>query len=73
LEIFDKFLSELPHKYKVVVPGNHDLNLDKMVVKDVQEKILPHCTAFLVDQMINVEGINIYGSPWNGHGKHSTK
>ncbi len=67
IEYFNKFLGKCKHKYKIVVPGNHDYTLDKYSPEEVMKKFLPNCTAFLVDKAITIEGITFYGFPWNGH------
>ena len=57
-----------------MVPGNHDNCLGRGNVKTQCEKLLPHCHHVLVDESINVFGINFYGSPWIppiGTGEHS--
>lgn len=75
---FCKFLQSLPHKHKVVIAGNHDLTLDEASydetwhrfqhprrynTDDVRAKIKSVCT-YLEDDMVEIEGISIYGSPW---------
>jgi len=73
---FNDFLRDLPHKYKVVIAGNHDVTFhpeyylkkgkrfhttlqDHVAVK----KSLSSC-IYLEDSEVTVEGIRIYGSPW---------
>ncbi|WP_339132990.1 MAG: metallophosphatase domain-containing protein [Candidatus Electrothrix sp. GW3-4] len=59
---FNKFLRSLPHKYKVVVAGNHDHRLT-----DDPEKAtaLLSEAIYLQDETVVIEGITIYGAPWN--------
>jgi len=64
LEDFNSFLGKLPHKYKVLICGNHEMcitpkNIDKTSV------LLSNCTHYLEDSFIEIEGIKIYGSPWH--------
>jgi len=59
---FYKWIEHLPHKYKILIAGNHDYFLDKEP-KRIQE--LP-CT-YLQDASIEIEGLKIYGSPWVPH------
>ena len=47
----------------IVVPGNHDTCLGR-AGKDNLKDLLPHCHHVLVDESVNVFGINFYGSPW---------
>jgi Icc-related predicted phosphoesterase len=55
-------VGKLPHKYKVFISGNHCvcLNPDR---PDLSQKLLSNMT-YLQDQLIDIEGIRIYGSPW---------
>ena len=77
---FNQFLKSLPHTYKVVVPGNHDLLFDPYpsIYKDkYYEKIsadkyssedvrsiINDNCIYLFDSMCQLFGYNIYGSPW---------
>jgi Icc-related predicted phosphoesterase len=58
LRDFDKWLGELPHRYKVVIPGNHDY-----VLEDPQQHWQISNATLLVDSGIEVEEIKIWGSP----------
>jgi len=58
---FDFFLSQLDHTYKIVVAGNHDLlfqNEHQAAAASLKNGI------YLQDKAIEIEGIKIYGSPW---------
>jgi len=60
---FNEWMKSLPFKHKILVLGNHDYcepDVDKI------QKKFPYCT-YIQDRSIQVEGINIYGSPWSGH------
>lgn len=74
LEGFDDWLGELPYKHKVVIAGNHDLCFDKdfkgnhvagreVVDPEKARAILTNC-IYLEDSMVEIEGIKIWGSPW---------
>lgn len=59
-----QWLKSLPHKYKVVIAGNHDFlfQSDKQKAKmalDATGELI-----YLQDETAIVEGIKIYGSPW---------
>jgi len=58
---FNSFLKSLPHKYKIVVGGNHDHLLASS--PDLGRKLL-HDAIYLQDESVIIEGIKIYGSPW---------
>jgi Icc-related predicted phosphoesterase len=64
---FCTWFENLPHKYKIFVPGNHDTSFEKGFVK---KENFPGI-MFLVNEEIIIEGIKIYGSPMTpsfGHG-----
>lgn len=58
---FNNWLGELPHKHKIVVAGNHDFLFEKLPGQ--AEGLLTNAT-YLRDQAVVVEGLKIYGSPW---------
>ena len=55
---FSNWLGELPHRYKVVIPGNHEYLLEEPRERD----ILTNATL-LVDSGAVIEGVHIWGSP----------
>lgn len=58
---FASWITNLPYKYKVIVFGNHDDNY-----KNVQDYCKKYKNIiFLYDELINLYGINIYGSPYS--------
>src|ERR1039458_3961317 len=59
MEDFNNWLGKLPHKYKLVVCGNHDLDLGRGM--DGHE-IFTNAT-YLQDELVEIEGLRIYGSP----------
>jgi Icc-related predicted phosphoesterase len=58
LRDFDDWLGELPHKYKVVVPGNHEYLLE-----EERNRAAIMNATLLVNDGIEIEGIRIWGSP----------
>ncbi|CAJ0582654.1 unnamed protein product, partial [Mesorhabditis spiculigera] len=76
LETLNEEFGKLPHKYKVVVAGNHDLGFDdtedwskrhyKYPTDGTREgyKLLTN-VQWLQDRLIEIEGIKIYGSSWH--------
>ena len=74
---FNKFLSSLPHRHKVVIAGNHDITFDleneSTLKRDFNilrnsnfrevKSILKDC-IYLEDSFCIVENYKIYGSPW---------
>jgi Icc-related predicted phosphoesterase len=79
MDRFRDFLKRLPYKHKIVVAGNHDFVLDrqnyetkhkpkrhkyeKMNSEDEIQKLKEVCT-YLDHESTVVEGINIFGSPY---------
>jgi len=62
VQAFNNWLGTLPHKYKVVIAGNHDGWLEKA---DSLVKLAVFSNAlYLEDAETNVEGLRIYGAPW---------
>lgn len=72
VEDFNKWLGELPHKYKIVVAGNHDRSFD---LKDLEgapthamryygRDRLPNATHYLLNDGCEVEGLRFWGSPY---------
>ena len=64
LEYFAKFndwLGTLPHKHKIVVPGNHDIDAGNENYAIV-EALMVQC-HWLVNQAVTIDGIKFYGVP----------
>lgn len=55
-----KWLAIQPHRYKVVVPGNHD----RAMVGQHGKLDGFAGIRFLVDALVEIEGRRIYGTPW---------
>ena len=76
---FNEFLGQLPHKHKIIIPGNHDLLFDphdfktkrmfKTKLKPAQNtpqmarSLLTNC-IYLQDSACQVFGYKFYGTPW---------
>lgn len=58
---FDDWLAALPHKYKVVCAGNHDIGFED--APEAAQRLLK-TPIYLQDSSIEIEGIKFYGSPW---------
>lgn len=59
--VFNEWLGTLPHKHKIYVPGNHDLNLE--MNQPAAIKAMTNAVV-LIDAFIEIEGLKIYGTPW---------
>lgn len=62
IQDFLDWFSELPHKHKIMIPGNHDFGFEKYwdILKDMVKSRGIVC---LIDEFIEIEGIKFWGSP----------
>ncbi len=58
---FNNFLKTLPHPYKIVVGGNHD---HLLAYSPETGRELLQDAIYLQDSFVIIEGIKIYGAPW---------
>lgn len=58
---FDRFLGRLPHRHKVVIAGNHDFCFER---EPLSARALITNATYLEDEGCCVDGIQIWGSPW---------
>jgi Icc-related predicted phosphoesterase len=58
---FNAWLGTLPHKHKIIIAGNHDLLFQH---SPTLARSLITNAIYLEDSLIEVEGLKIYGSPW---------
>lgn len=56
---FNNWISKLDFKHKIVIGGNHDWAFEK---NEIDHKSLGF--TYLQDESILIDGIKIYGSPW---------
>lgn len=59
---FDQFLSDLPHRHKLVVAGNHDLPFAKLAAE--KAGALLKNAIYLQDSSAEIKGVKFWGSPW---------
>ncbi|CAF1468305.1 unnamed protein product [Rotaria sp. Silwood1] len=69
---FNHWLGRLTHKHKIVICGNHEIGFRNFSKDDIQSKLLTNC-IYLKDELIQVEGISIYGCPWPFNERYRTK
>jgi Icc-related predicted phosphoesterase len=62
IQRFNEFLGALPHSHKVVIAGNHDLMFEGP--ENARARKLLTNAQYLQDSAITIEGLKIYGSPW---------
>lgn len=58
---FNEHLATLPHRHKVVIAGNHDFGFER---QPEAARALITNAIYLEDEEVELEGIRIYGSPW---------
>lgn len=68
LEIND-FFGKLPHKWKIFVAGNHETNFPRKNKRKI-DRVLKN-GIYLQDSFVIIEGIKIYGTPWNNYRLYS--
>ena len=61
LEEVARWLRSLPHRHKIVVAGNHDFLMEQ---KPTEGRALFEGRTYLKDEQVTVEGLTVYGSPW---------
>lgn len=63
-EILDflNWFVELPFTHRVFIAGNHDFGFEKN--NDIAQEFKDRGIIYLMDNMVEVDGIKIYGSPW---------
>ena len=59
---FFNWFGELPHRRKVYVAGNHDVIFQKNPT--LARKLVPRGVDYLEDSEVSIDGLRIYGSPW---------
>lgn len=61
IEELNEWLGTLPHRYKIVIAGNHDWAFQEM--PDEARAALSNA-IYLEDSGIEIEGLRFWGSPW---------
>jgi Icc-related predicted phosphoesterase len=61
LNLFNNWLSALPFKYKVIIPGNHDCFVERNMIM-VKETIV--CAKILINEGTTIKGVKFWGSPY---------
>lgn len=60
--LFSQWLDRLPHRHKIFVAGNHDWLFE--INNRLARKLLGAEIVYLQDSAVEIEGLKIYGSPW---------
>lgn len=59
---FNRWFAGLPHKHKIFVAGNHDWLFE--TDNRLACSLLDRSIIYLQDSWVEIEGLKIYGSPW---------
>ena len=59
---FAKWIDQLPHRWKVIVAGNHDWFFQKQ--PDLARAYMEPDVIYLQDSGCEIEGLKLWGSPW---------
>ena len=59
---FNNWFSLLPHKHKIIVPGNHDVYFERLY--SYARSFLDKDIKVLIDEEYKINNIKFYGSPW---------
>lgn len=62
IKAFNRWFSDLPHEHKVFVAGNHDWIFERD--NEQARRLLDPSIIYLQDSAIEIDGLKIYGSPW---------
>lgn len=62
INLFNAWFSSLPHKHKIFVAGNHDWLFERN--NQFARTLLNTKIIYLQDSACEIEGLKIYGSPW---------
>src|SRR5690554_1392960 len=62
IEELNEWLGTLPHRYKIVIAGNHDWAFQE--TPELARQALTNA-IYLEDSGVEIEGIRFWGSPWN--------
>ncbi len=57
----NRALAGLPHRYKVIIAGNHDFGFERA---PAAARALITSAVYLEDSGCEIEGLRLYGSPW---------
>lgn len=64
VELFAAWLADLPHKYKIVIAGNHELFLESGSAGLAVAALQKASILYLEDTAVCIDGVKFFGSPW---------
>lgn len=59
---FNRWFANLPHQHKIFIAGNHDWFFETN--NSYARQMLDDSIIYLQDSSVEIEGLKIYGSPW---------
>lgn len=59
---FNNWLDSLPHKHKVIIPGNHDEYCEEFFISALQS--VGKNVHLLNESGVTLDGVTFWGSPW---------
>lgn len=59
---FLNWFSNQPHQHKIFIAGNHDFFFENHTKKEI-EQIIPKNITYLNEEIIEIDGLEIWGSP----------
>jgi len=68
VQTFNNFIATLPHKHKLAISGNHDVGPFTDFSAEHAMRMLPSMN-YLSNTLMHVEGLRVYGSPWECRGQ----
>lgn len=70
-EVFDPWLADLPCRYVLMVPGNHDYYFEKLYQEKRLQNLGNQKLKVLCNNAIKLDGLTIYGTPNTLPPKHN--
>ena len=61
---FMDWFGQLPYKHKIFIAGNHDFGFEDIRHSNEPGIKIPEGITYLEDDSVTIDGIKIYGSPW---------
>jgi Icc-related predicted phosphoesterase len=62
IQDFIRWLKGLHHRHKILIAGNHDRLFE--ADPGLARSLLPRSITYLQDSAVEIEGLKIFGSPW---------
>jgi hypothetical protein len=79
LRAFDAWLGDLPHRHKVIIGGNHDSELERIVATERSGDARPFTNATYLEnsgkmlQLPRGRTLHVWGTPWSAAGNSANQ